>query len=79
MASATYMEIKRHFTPLGEKETEEVVGIVADMLVAFLKRGMPGGKSTSSPARTKHRSQQHSPGRYDAPGIAEGESHESEH
>lgn len=79
MATTACIEIRRHYTPLGEKETDEVVGIVADMLVSFLKRGMPGGKPISSPTGTAHRSQQHSPGRYDAPGIAEGETHGSDH
>jgi hypothetical protein len=31
------LEITRHFQPLSEKETDEVVDVVADLIVNFLK------------------------------------------
>lgn len=36
------IEIKRHHQTLSEKETGELVGTVADMLVAFVKNHKPG-------------------------------------
>lgn len=77
MATPTCIEVTRHYASLSEKETEEVVGIVADMLVGFMKRGMPGGRSTTS--GTKNRSQHNLPGRCDALGIAKGEAHGPQH
>lgn len=79
MASVTCIEIRRHFTPLEKKQADEIVGIVADMLVGFLKRGMPGDKGKPPSTDTMKRSPQTSPGGYDAPGIAEGEAHGSQH
>lgn len=78
MASATCMEIKRHYTPLGEKETEEVIGIVADMLVGFMKRGMPGGQSKTAEG-TESRTKQGASNRRDAPVIPQGEAHGPQH
>jgi len=37
MRTAHTIEIKRHFQKMSEKETEELVGAVADVLVTFIK------------------------------------------
>ena len=37
MPSAPAIELTRHFQPLSEKETDEVVSVVADLIVNFLK------------------------------------------
>ena len=37
MRSTPSIEITRHYQPLTVKETEELVGTVADLLVTFLK------------------------------------------
>lgn len=38
MATTTPIELKRHHCLLSEKETDEVIATVADMIVTFLKR-----------------------------------------
>ena len=37
MTTTPSIEIKRHYEALSEKETDELVGTVADMLVTFIK------------------------------------------
>ncbi len=37
MATTTPIELKRHHTELSEKETDEVIATVADLIVNFLK------------------------------------------
>ena len=37
MTTTPSIQIKRHYEALPEKETDEVVGTVADMLVTFIK------------------------------------------
>ena len=37
MATTTSIELKRHHTVLSEKETDEVIATIADMIVTFLK------------------------------------------
>jgi len=47
------LDITRHCEELSESETDEVVGIVADLIVAYLKkRAGPAGRhrSASAPA-----------------------------
>lgn len=54
MRNAPSIEIKRHCRKLSEKETDQLVGAVADLIVAFVKRqdnGQPGaaGNTEKSP------------------------------
>jgi len=44
------IEIKRHFQTLSEKETEELVGLVADMLVTFIKNRRSGRCGNAPPS-----------------------------
>ena len=37
MTTTPSIEIKRHYQELTEKETDDLVGTVADMLVTFIK------------------------------------------
>jgi hypothetical protein len=37
MATTTPIELKRHYVELSEKETDELVAAVADLIVDFLK------------------------------------------
>jgi hypothetical protein len=37
MATTTRIDLKRHYTELSEKETDELAAAVADLIVDFLK------------------------------------------
>lgn len=37
MASREPIELKRHYSELSEKDTDAVVGILADLIVTYLK------------------------------------------
>lgn len=39
MTSRTQLDLRRHYGGLSEKETDEVVGILADLIVTYLKKG----------------------------------------
>ena len=39
MPTAAPLHVRRHFSGLSEKETDEVVGILADLIVTYLKKG----------------------------------------
>jgi hypothetical protein len=45
------IEIKRHYSVLSEKERNELVSAVADMLVAFIK-SRTGGRATLAERRS---------------------------
>lgn len=79
MATPTCITLTRHYAPLSEKETEEVVGIVADMLVGFMKRGTPGKKPRHAVPGAGIASGQSSPTRGDVACIAQGETHGPQH
>lgn len=38
------INVKRHYTELSEKETDEVVNTMAELIVNFIKRKREGGK-----------------------------------
>lgn len=40
-----HMNIKRHYAELSEKETDEVVSTMAELIVNFIKRKREGGAS----------------------------------
>jgi len=48
MAAHAQFEIKRHYSDLSEKETDAVVGTVADLIVTYLKKR----SESSQPAPT---------------------------
>lgn len=48
------IELKRHFHTLSEKETDEVVDVVADLIVNFLK-----GKRGSEPSGDSRQERTH--------------------
>lgn len=52
MSAPAAIEIKRHYRELPEKETQEVVEAVADLIVTFLK-------GRSRPARGAEAKQEH--------------------
>lgn len=59
MTTTPSIQIKRHYEVLSERETDELVGTVADMLVTFVKnrkkeRPEPG-RTTGSEAETSTR------------------------
>jgi nucleoid DNA-binding protein len=39
MPACTPFQVRRHHSKLSEKETDEVVGILADLIVTYLKKG----------------------------------------
>lgn len=57
MASHAQFEIKRHYSDLSEKESDAVVGMVADLIVSYLKRTSGSGQRAPGDAkatRDKH-------------------------
>lgn len=38
------LKVKRHYAELSEKETDEVVSAMAELIVNFIKRNREGGK-----------------------------------
>lgn len=57
MRNAPSIEIKRHCRKLSEKETDQLVGAVADLIVVFLKRqdnGQPGATGNPNKLSNTH-------------------------
>lgn len=52
MAATTSMELKRHYAQLSEKETEELIVSVADLIVDFLKGNKESAQSASAGVAT---------------------------
>ena len=48
MRTPPAMEFKRHYRRLSEKQTDELVGAVADLIVNFIK-SRKGGRPAGSP------------------------------
>ena len=44
MAATSPIELKRHYTELSEKETDELVAVVADLIMDFLKKRRDPGQ-----------------------------------
>lgn len=42
------LKLKRHYTELSEKETDEVVNAMAELIVNFIKRKREGGASNEN-------------------------------
>jgi len=65
--TTTAIELKRHYRKLSEKQTDELAGAVADLIVEFIKsRGCgraPEPSSVSEPAGNARREIQHGPSR----------------
>lgn len=56
------IELKRHFHTLSEKETDEVVDVVADLIVNFLKaKRDPEQSAKTEQERTHERNAAHQP------------------
>ena len=72
MTTTPTIEIKRHFQALSEKETEELAGLVADMLVTFIKNRRSGRCGNAPPSselpketEMQHTGDNHGPGKND--------------
>ena len=50
MTTTPSIEIKRHYKPLTEKETDELVGAVADLIVAFVMKNRKDDRRKNAPA-----------------------------
>lgn len=46
------LELKRHYTTLSQKETQDVVEAVADLIVTFAKKGTPDTKEPETANRS---------------------------
>ena len=44
------LQVRRHYGGLSEKETDEVVGILADLIVTYLKKRSGSADSASAAA-----------------------------
>jgi hypothetical protein len=53
MPACTPFQVRRHYGGLSEKETDEVVGILADLIVTYLERerGCSNRESDAIPER----------------------------
>jgi len=66
MAETPTIELKRHYVPLSEKETEELVGVMADFVVDYIKRrGGPGRNRVLNATETNREGEAHGPGKKD--------------
>ena len=50
MTSRTQLDLRRHYGKLSEKETDEVIGILADLVVTYLKKRSGSADSASAAA-----------------------------
>ena len=66
MAETPTIAMERHYVPLSEKETEELVGVMADFVVDYIKRhGGPDRNRSTNATETKHEGEAHGPGKKD--------------
>ena len=60
MTTTPSIQITRHYEALSERETDELVGTVADMLVTFIKNRKGGRRETGPiPERKSEKETQH--------------------
>ena len=52
MASAPYIELKRHFASLSPEETTRVVEVVAELIVTYMKK--TGGNTRPTGQQSPH-------------------------
>ena len=50
MTRSPDIELKRHYRKLSDKQTDELVNSVADLVVAFIKQGQESPVEATAPA-----------------------------